>query len=347
MIDRLKFLLLVNWHEEGEWDLYRALKARVACLDVLGPLSGRPGWGKSLLKALNRFCELYLPLLACMRGKQYDLIVAWGMRMGILYGIFTRFFCFSARPRLMVYDFHINMVRCDLRYRIKLFFLNLAIPAIDYFLCTSSREEELYSQIFSIPRSRLRFLPIAEYDPVFLDKHDFPVQDYIFSYGNSDRDFDTLIAAAGSLNMQVVLLSQAYAPKRSLPGKVRVISERIDKHELIRYIASARMVVLPMLAFEIAAGQQAMFEVMALGRPLVVTANTATVEYAEHGRTALFYTAGGEQELAGHIRSLRDDPAFAEAMGRNAQKSMQAYPQYEAAGFMYLLDYFISSPGQH
>jgi glycosyltransferase involved in cell wall biosynthesis len=147
-----------------------------------------------------------------------------------------------------------------------------------------------------------------------------PIKDYIFSYGNSDRDFDTLVRAVVSLNINTYILSARYQPRHPIPENVTIIRDRISEKELIQWIASSRLVVLPLQDYRISAGQLSMLEVMALARPLIITENMATKEYADHQQTALFFDAGNDEALAEHIGYLWNHREVAEQIGQQARK---------------------------
>lgn len=337
-LGRLKLLVLVSWKEEGNWDLCEPMQGRIRQLAIKQPFFFK----HSLLAALNRFSVklslFYVPLLALRDRKDFDVILSWPMQMGLIFGILNRFGSRSYHARHLLRDFHINLTRTDFAYRLRLILLRLALKGIDFFLVTSRVEEKIYARMFNLDRNRLRFLHEAPPNH-YLNQKPLPVRDYIFSYGNSDRDFDTLIKASAETNRPVVILSQNYEPQTPLPGHVELISRRISPKELIELIAAARIVVLPLEDYRIAAGQLGMLETMGLGRPLIVTANMATEEYGVHKETVLFYEAKNERELKGHLRFLWENRAEAEALGRRARQSCRDFGEREMGIFYDVLGY--------
>jgi glycosyltransferase involved in cell wall biosynthesis len=318
----MKLLFLVNWKEEGKWDTYIAISRKVGRIDIL-----QPYWfGASPNSWLNRLsrilAEFYLPFLAIVRGKGFDVVVAWSMRMGTICGILNRFLRKASSPKHIIYDFHINMIRSDPGYRLRLMLLRMAIPGIDFFLCTSERERVLYSDLFDIPLDRMGFYPITA-PRKYLQDYSFPRRNYLLAYGNSDRDYETLVEALKHLDFETVILSQTYKPREQLPPHVTLITESRVGLDLVELIVSSRLVVLPLKDYRIAAGQTAMLETMALGRPLIITANLATLEYARHLETALFHRAGDSKDLEKLIRLLMGDLELAERIGSNARTAFR------------------------
>lgn len=342
-IEDLRVMILITWKEEGEWDLYKALEDRVRRLEVLQPFLLR--WPPRIFwkKMTTKLCDLYIPLLALFKRKDFDVVFSWSMRMGICYGIVNRCFRHRASPRHVFRDFHINLTRKDRMYRLKMVLLRLALPGIDYFLCTSREEEKIYSHMFHIPHNKIRFYPDSP-PKHLLESHPVSRRDYIFSYGNSDRDFDTLVEASRHLKERVIILSQRYAPQNSLPDTVQLITNKIPEGDLIELITSSRLVVLSLTDYAVSAGQNSMVETMALGRPLVVTANMATMEYATHGETALFFKGKDPLELERHIRFLWENPEEAERMGQRAREAARYHAERGVALFFQILENLFCRP---
>ena len=320
MISRLKILALVNWKEEGRWYFLRSLKSRVELAAVLQPVSFKPTVNSQLTYVSNYLSEFYVPLLTLIRRRHFDVIISWQMRIGICYGILKRIIHSGKPPIHIIQDFHIDLTQTRRLYRFQMALLKLAIPGIDYFCCTSTEEEAIYSRMFTIPRSRIIFLPLVE-SPDNFERSSPPEQDCIFSYGHSDRDFDTLIRAVSRLNIKTYILSQKYKPQVPLPENVFIIREYISGKELVQWISSSRIVVLPLKDYLVSAGQISMLEVMALARPLIITENMATKEYAVHKKTALFFQAGNDKELTDHIQYLWNHREVAKHIGQQARQA--------------------------
>ena len=315
-----KLLLLIHWKEAGKWDLYQALSGRVEKMDVLQPF----GLNRFRSQFWNRltyfFSEFYLPLAALMKQDSYDMVMSWSMRLGICYGILNRLFRRSRSPKHIIYDFHIDLTRSDWIYRFRLKLLRFAIPGIDYIFTTSENEIEIYARLFGIRSDLMTFWPMSP-AAYLLKKDIYSKGDFLFSYGNSDRDYDLLIQAVKNLPVQTVIVSRTYQPTYPLPSGIVLFREK-PWDELLALIGSSRMVILPLQSYWVAAGQTAMLETLALGRPLIVTRNMATVEYAVNGKTALFFDAKDAKTLSDHIRYLMDHPETAETMGQTAREAV-------------------------
>lgn len=337
MISGLKLAVLANWKDEGDWSLSHLLKEKVRSVDLLQPVSFNYPIGRRLTDISDYLSDFYVPIAALIRRERFDVIVSWQMRIGICYGILKRFVHPQRPPVHVIQDFHIDLTQTRGLYRFNLALLKLAIPGIDYFCCTSTEEEAIYGRMFNIPRSRIVFLPLSEASPNFNEPSQ-PKKEYIFSFGNSDRDFETLIRAVSNSGIKTYILSQRYQARIPLPENVSILRDRISTKELVGWIASSRMVVLPLKDYRVSAGQISMLEVMALARPLVITENMATKEYAVHRHSALFFKAGSDKDLADHIRYLWNNRDSAEAIGQNARQAASKLNDKQMNVFVDLLE---------
>lgn len=339
MIQRPKLLMMIHWKEAGKWDLYQALMGRVEKLDILQPFGFnrfRSHFWNQLTYILSEF---YLPLAALMKSDSYDVVMSWSMRLGICYGILNRLITQSDKPKHIIYDFHINLTRNDPFYRFRINLLRVALPGIDFFYTTSEKEKEIYSRRFNIHPDRMAFYPMTP-AAYLLEKKTYPKGEYLLSYGNSDRDYDSLIKAVRHQPIQTVIVSKTYQPVHPLPPQIVLIREK-PWDELLALIGSSRMVILPLQSYWVAAGQTAMLETLALGRPLVITANMSTIEYAIDGKTALFFDAGDVQKLKEHVQYLLNHPEAAETIANQARESVRENAQRRLKVFVDVLDHVL------
>ena len=337
VISQLKLAILVNWKEEGHWPFPAQLRQKVQSVDILQQLSFKIPFSGRLNYISKYLSEFYIPLLALIQRQRFDVIVSWQMRIGVCYGLLKRLCHFNKLPVHIIQDFHIDLTQTRGLYRLKLALLKLAIPGIDFFFCTSTEEEAIYSQMFNIPRNRIAFLPLVQAASIF-EETSYPKKDYIFSFGNSDRDFDTLIQAVTPLNFNTYILSQKYKPKIPVPANVFIMREYVSDKEMIQWIASSRMVILPIKDYQVSAGQFSMLEVMALARPLIITENLCAKEYLVHQHSALFFKARSDKELADHIRYLWNHRESAEQLGQEARQAALKLGDKRMTAFINLLD---------
>ena len=339
---KLKVLILANWKEDGSWALGRAAKATFARFDLLEPVFFTSGLGRRFNGLSRKLSEFYLPLLAMFKRRQYDVVVSWTSRLGVNYGILNRLCHHRATPWHATIDFHVDLRRNDFSYRFRLWLLRLALPGMDFCFCTSTREEKIYSDRFAA--GKFRFLPL-HYPTSYFDYPLAARKDYIFAYGNSGRDFPTLIEAVKGIDAPLIILSQAFQPSGETPPNVTLVRHSVPQNELIEYVRCARFVVVPLRHFDFSVGQLALTETMALGCPLVLTSNLATLEYATHNQSALFFNAGDVEGLRSQIRYLVEHPEVATQLGAGARRQAQQYLTRNTDVFFDALGNFAKSRG--
>lgn len=323
-LSRTRLCLVVSWREEGEWKLLQTLRNHLAAVDVLCPQYAPKGG-----KKWGRLAPLVQAFMATCRADRYDVLVSWSTPQGVCLGLLLRLLPKRMRPVHIVRDFHLDPTRADRAYRLRLWLLRRALPGMDVLWCTSQAEQTHYANALGIAPHRVAFFP--DDPPVqLLTRPRIAPGSFVFSYGNSDRDFDTLVRAAKHLDREVVILTQAYALCGTLPANVRVLRHRVDDEELSRLIEGAAVVVVPIKSRDVAAGQNVVLEAMSLARPVVATENVATVEYSAEGDAAVFCAPGDERDLLQKLRTILSDPPAAEAMGMRgrdrAQKLLDTLP---------------------
>ncbi|MBF0495767.1 MAG: hypothetical protein HQK58_04215, partial [Deltaproteobacteria bacterium] len=256
----MKIALLVDWMEDGRWPLYRALKAIGIQVSLIHTNSSRPSRSKAL-KVLQPLLSFWrVAVFAVVESREYHAVFSWSMRLAVYYGLLNRILLRKVRPRHIVRDFHLTLDRKIWSYRLRIALLRMAMPGIDYYMCTSRAEIQIYHDMFGFGRDRIRFYPDSAPQSYLDIGHLEETKDYVLSYGNSDRDFDTLVAAAEGIDKEIIILSQNYIPQRPLPGNVKLITKKVSEENLIELIRSARVVVLPMQGYRVAAGQNTMLE---------------------------------------------------------------------------------------
>jgi glycosyltransferase involved in cell wall biosynthesis len=328
-----RLLLLLCWKERGGWYFLRRLRAAGLDVTVLAPFF--QDGPRRLARLSLRLSRFYLPVWALFRAGGQDAIASWDLPCTAVMGLLKRFVAPILRlPHHLGRDFHINPTRAgEPRYAAKLRLLGAAMAGVDLALTTSRAEAVSYAAWFGLPRDRFAFFPDAPPSELFAVPP-VPVADAVFAYGNSDRDFDTLVAAAGDIPAPVVILSQKYVPAGPLPGNVSLVRDYVSREELTRRIGGAACCVVPLLDAAVAAGQNSMFESMALGRPLVITENVATAEYVVSGKNGLLCPPRDPVALAQAVRSILADPAVAAAMGGQARQDARAWLDRQVAMFL-------------
>nr|WP_240895212.1 glycosyltransferase [Kineococcus siccus] len=145
---------------------------------------------------------------------------------------------------------------------------------------------------------------------------------YLFSGGNSLRDYDLLVRAVDGLGVPTVVAS-SWSPGRSLPAGVEV--GLVSHDRFLRLLAGATAVVLPLELASRSTGQQTYLNAMWLERPVVVTDAPGVRDHVEDGVTGVVVPpeAGALRAALADVLDPSRAAHYAE-MGRRARAEVEA-----------------------
>lgn len=320
-------LYLLPWEERGEWPDMRRLIDSGFAIDWISPKAADATWWGLLLSRFIGGRMLAQALTALSKAKRYAVVMSWSTPYGALYGLLRLTPLGASKTPHVLRDFHIDFTRLgEPVYRFKLALLRLALKRVDVLLVTSEAERPLYAERFNFPLERIKFCPDTP-PHEYLGRIRPAESDYVFAYGNSDRDYQTLFAAAGRIKAPIRILTQA-PPNSPPPPGVELISERVSEDAMIELIAKARLVVLPLKSAKTAAGQNGLLESAALGVPVAATRNVALLEYLVDGESGRFFAPLDPADLARVVNEMLArfdaDPGAAKRMGEAGREAVRA-----------------------
>ncbi|MDH4222634.1 MAG: glycosyltransferase family 4 protein [candidate division Zixibacteria bacterium] len=271
-------------------------------------LQTKPGFINSFIAAL----QLYY------KKNDYDLVVISGEKPGIFFSLLQAILPLRKTPSLMIGSLFYR-AKNPLRRYLKRVQLKLMCKSVRFFLVWAKREIKDYSVEFDIPVENFKFFPYHTTCEVY----DCPVRkgDYIFSGGNRDRDFKTLIEAVMDLGVRTIIATNNRSLLRGikLPENVEIISA--TDPQFYQLLAGSRLLVLPMSkGFLHSGGQQTFLNAMYWGKPVIVADPEGAKDYIENGTTGILVNPGRPAALREAILSLLENPEKSERMGQEAKK---------------------------
>ena len=113
-----------------------------------------------------------------------------------------------------------------------------------------------------------------------------PLENLIFSGGNSHRDYDPYLEAIASLPEHNFFIASHLLDGRKLPSNVR--TGQVPRPEFIRLMRASAAVVVPLRRdLNRAVGQQTYLNAMLLEKPTIVTNTLGVRDHIKNGETAL------------------------------------------------------------
>ena len=177
---------------------------------------------------------------------------------------------------------------------------------------------ERYHRVLGIPREKMT--PVR-FHHTLSGFPSLPITtgDYLFSGGDSMRDYPTLLEAVRGLPVPVRIATHWQPPASvSVPPNVQL--GPTSGLEYGRLLAGARMAIFPLQTDSLrTSGQQSYLNAMALGKPVIVTDPYDAPFYIDDGVTGRIVPSSNADALRGAIVRLLDEPDEASAMAERAR----------------------------
>lgn len=218
------------------------------------------------------------------------------------------------RPTIVRTDPLINTPANERRRR----FLHACLTTVDRLIVWAPAVADRYHASLGVPRARM--VPLHFHHT--LAGHDVPAAadgDYLFSGGDSMRDYPTLLEAVRGLSISVRIATR-WRPPAGLPIPPNVHLGPTSPREFRALLAGARLVVFPLRTDNLrTSGQQSYLNAMALRKPVIVTDRRDAPFYIDDGRNGRLVSSGDAASLRAAVAELLDSPAAARDMGARAQ----------------------------
>src|SRR3989304_3861014 len=272
----MKILIVENlypWEEIWWWQYLPTLKKGCELFAVKIP-------EQSFFGSLVPLLKLYLKL------NNYDAVITNQDGYATFIFSFLNSLLKRKKYRHYVNEFITREKSKGFHQYIKFLFLRFSLTSVYCIMCSSRPEIEYYKSTLRLKRTQFKFIPMAT-DPRFIDIKTNFEGDYIISSGRTGRDYRTLVEAVKDLPVRLILVADYFnLTGISLPENVEV-KYNISLNDLIRLTSSAKFVVIPLQDRSISVGQSVMLEGMALGKAVIVTRNTATIDYIRDGENGI------------------------------------------------------------
>jgi glycosyltransferase involved in cell wall biosynthesis len=200
----------------------------------------------------------------------------------------------------------------------KIRYLQQCLASVDCLIVWAPAVAERYHASLGVPREIM--VPLHYHHTLIGHRFPPPTRgDYLFSGGDSMRDYVTLLEAVRGLPLPVRIATRWRPPAGlSVPDNVTLASS--NDAEFRALLAGARLVVLPLETDTLrTSGQQSYLNAMALGKPVIVTDLRDAPFYIEDGKTGRLVPSRAPALLRDAIEQLLDSPAASRSMAEQGQ----------------------------
>ena len=268
--------------------------------------------------------KLYLYFLSCsiavkllLKRKNFDVAVVEGGPMGAWFSWLQSLFFFNKIPTLMI-DCIWYRKRNSFIRMIKGFLMRFSNKSVSTYTVWARHEVDDYSREFEIAKEKFVYVPFH----TTLENYVFETRDdgFIFTGGNGDRDYKTLIEAVRGLEIPVLIAASNTELFKGLTIPSNVSIKGLTPQEFRKKMAACRVAVVPMQGGLLhSGGQQTFLNSMAMGKPTIIVGPRAAEGYVEHGKTGLIIKYGDVAGLREAIVALYNDSDYRQKMGAAGQ----------------------------
>jgi glycosyltransferase involved in cell wall biosynthesis len=197
----------------------------------------------------------------------------------------------------------------------------------------SNEQARGYARELKLPKSHFRVVPYKTNYSKASDNQCQSVGDYVFSGGNSERDYRTLFEAAQGLPIPFIVSTADSRATRDLtiPPNVTVIQAHEPHYR--RVMSGARFVVVPLTKNRMrGAGEQSFLSAMWCGRPVICADDVSAPEYITNWVDGVVVPPCDPLALREAINTLWRERHIAEALGSAGRAKARALYTHEAFG---------------
>ncbi len=201
----------------------------------------------------------------------------------------------------------------------KISYMKIYGRAVDSYIVWAHREIDAYSREFGLPREKLHFIPYHNTMHGFDDvPHD---GGYIFSGGNYDRDYRTLLEAVAGIEVLVRIGCTRKEQFNGLRIPPNVDIRGYSHSEYIKVMAGCKINIVSMEGGLLhSGGQQTFINSMTMGKPTIVTDPDGGRDYIEDGVDGFLVPPADPGAMREKIIFLLQHPEIAREIGLNAKE---------------------------
>ena len=326
MSNKVKNIILADYPVDRNWDFLKAIERYSGEEFHVNWVDGRSGVPRSL----RMFRYFTFPLGTFLKRNSFKYIITWQQFFGLIISFYCRLLHVRKVPRIIVMTF-IYKPKKGLLGRIYEKWVKFSVNSkyVDCIVVYSRHEIEHYHNILGINRNKMIYLPLSLPEPPeFADDKELMAENYIFSPGKSNRDFDFLVKALDGTEYNVHIANDDYPLLKS--QNITVHHDVFDE-KMYHYMHNCRCVVIPLKDLDISSGQLVILQAMQLKKPIIVSNSHAITDYVTNDVNALIIN-NTKQELLYALNRIYNDGILCQRLTNNGFKLFQEKHSEQSMG---------------
>lgn len=273
--------------------------------------------------------KLHFYILQTIRAipklNKYDVVISHGMQSGIVLCLYRRLFG-KGKYKHIVFDIGAFNSAKESGRALKL--MQFVGKSIDGIIYHTESQRAYYKRCHPWLLPRSQYIVFGTDPEYFSDK--LAINDinsnYILSFGDSKRDWDTLIKAYSKISTNINLRIIGPHNLETEDNRIEVLG-RVPIDKLKQEIAGAKFCILPLESYNYSYGQMTLLQQMAMGKA-VIAANVPSISAYpisdDSGEISnmVLYQPENIDELALKIKMLIDNPKVIHNIGISARNSV-------------------------
>ncbi len=275
-----------------------------------------------LPRSLSLLKDLLLACQALRRTNEHSVILCDGGARPAKLACILNYLLPIRRRKIVLWASHVQAARPFMELKRRL--ARWMIKGSTITTVWSSKQIRMQAQYLGVPDETFMFLP-------FKSNHskkaalDGSVGNYVFSGGNSRRDYRTLFEAVRGTDIPVIVSTTDKRMTNGLeiPSNVSVVAVRGPAFSHL--MAGSRFAVFPIERGLVrGAAESSICDAMWHGKPVIAADDVSASEYIEEGRSGYVVPAGDANALRQRILELWNRPQRVSEFGRRAHQHIAA-----------------------
>ena len=261
-------------------------------------------------------------LKAIPKLNKYDLIVSHGMPSAVIVALWRKFF--KTKSKHIVFDIGCFNSASESGVTFKL--MQFISKSIDRIIYHTSCQEQYYRKFFPWIKGKTDFLCFGA-DYSYINSIEPNIRkdrnSYILCVGGGWRDRDTLVKAYRNLDTNIPLrfVGQIVNEYKGIKGIEQV--DKVSFTTLLDYIDNALFCVLPLVWKNYSYGQMTLLDQMSMGKCVVAARVPSLVDYAEDGKTVMFYEPQNIDDCTRVMKMALNNKKLRNQIGIAAKNSVE------------------------